>query len=379
MTCAACSGRVQRSLEKSPGVRSANVNLMTGAATVEFDPAATSPDRLVETIRGTGYGAELPSIEHTADDLLATQDQARAEEIHDLRRKFAVSMVVAVLTMILSMPLAALTSHGSDDRSADAGDDAAERLPHPRVPGDPRCLGRHLAVAAVGAHPPGGRLGRPSLLRPRLGRLPAPHGRHEHAHRRRHRSRLRLQSSRSRSRTTGSPRVASSPHVYYEAVAWIIALVLLGNLLEARAKGRTSGAIRRLIAPASGHRAPAPGRNGDRSPARAAPAGRRRGGPPGRDHSRRRGRARRHHLRGRGDAHRRADAGGEVAGRHGRRGHPQPERCRPRPDRADRGRYRALADHRVGARRPRAPRRRSSGSPIGSPPCSCPWSSRSRS
>ena len=37
------------------------------------------------------------------------------------------------------------------------------------------------------------------------------------------------------------------PHVYYESVLWIIALVLLGNLLEARAKGRTSGAIRRLI------------------------------------------------------------------------------------------------------------------------------------
>src|SRR4029077_16981330 len=37
------------------------------------------------------------------------------------------------------------------------------------------------------------------------------------------------------------------PQVYFEAVAAIIALVLLGNLLEARAKGRTSGAIRRLI------------------------------------------------------------------------------------------------------------------------------------
>ncbi len=37
------------------------------------------------------------------------------------------------------------------------------------------------------------------------------------------------------------------PQVYYEAVNWIIALVLLGNLLEARAKGRTSGALRRLI------------------------------------------------------------------------------------------------------------------------------------
>jgi P-type Cu+ transporter len=37
------------------------------------------------------------------------------------------------------------------------------------------------------------------------------------------------------------------PHVYYEAVVWIIALILLGNLLEARARGRTSAAIRRLI------------------------------------------------------------------------------------------------------------------------------------
>ena len=40
-------------------------------------------------------------------------------------------------------------------------------------------------------------------------------------------------------------RARRAPHVYYEAVIWIIALVLLGNLLEARAKGQTSGAIRR--------------------------------------------------------------------------------------------------------------------------------------
>jgi Cu+-exporting ATPase len=38
------------------------------------------------------------------------------------------------------------------------------------------------------------------------------------------------------------------PHVYYEAVIWIIALILLGSYLEARAKGRTSAAIRRLVA-----------------------------------------------------------------------------------------------------------------------------------
>src|SRR6185503_11582263 len=45
------------------------------------------------------------------------------------------------------------------------------------------------------------------------------------------------------------------PFEYYEPVVWIIALVLLGNLLEARAKAQTSGAIRRLIRlrPATAH------------------------------------------------------------------------------------------------------------------------------
>ena len=66
MTCAACSGRVQRTLERTEGVSSANVNLMTGAATVAFDPAVTSAERLVETIRSTGYGAELPVREESS-------------------------------------------------------------------------------------------------------------------------------------------------------------------------------------------------------------------------------------------------------------------------------------------------------------------------
>src|SRR5688500_9795236 len=100
MHCAACSGRVQRSLEKTPGVSAANVNLMTGSATVEYDPVATTVDRLVETIRDTGYGAELPVESDSAEKLIAAQDEARAEEIAGLRLKFAVSMVSAVLTML---------------------------------------------------------------------------------------------------------------------------------------------------------------------------------------------------------------------------------------------------------------------------------------
>src|SRR5687768_15311123 len=66
MTCAACSGRVQRALEKQPGVNTAAVNLMLKNATVEFDPAATSPDALVQAIRSTGYEAALPVPDQSA-------------------------------------------------------------------------------------------------------------------------------------------------------------------------------------------------------------------------------------------------------------------------------------------------------------------------
>jgi copper chaperone CopZ len=60
MSCGGCAGSVQRALEKHPGVNAAAVNLGLKNATVEFDPAATSPDALVQTIRAAGYQAALP-------------------------------------------------------------------------------------------------------------------------------------------------------------------------------------------------------------------------------------------------------------------------------------------------------------------------------
>jgi Cu+-exporting ATPase len=51
MTCAACEARIQRTLTKTPGVVDSSVNLMMGNATVSFDPLATSPVALVDTIR----------------------------------------------------------------------------------------------------------------------------------------------------------------------------------------------------------------------------------------------------------------------------------------------------------------------------------------
>ena len=106
MTCAACSARVQRALETAPGVEEASVNLMTNCATVSYDPQATTPEQLVETIRSTGYGAELPAPGTVPEDWVTGQDAVRAREVSDLRRKFQVSATAAVLVMILTMPLA---------------------------------------------------------------------------------------------------------------------------------------------------------------------------------------------------------------------------------------------------------------------------------
>ena len=59
MNCAACQAHVQKALQKQPGVADAAVNLMTEEATVDYDPAAVTPETLVDAVRATGYGAEL--------------------------------------------------------------------------------------------------------------------------------------------------------------------------------------------------------------------------------------------------------------------------------------------------------------------------------
>src|SRR5690606_23078941 len=119
MTCAACSGRVQRTLSKQPGVAEAAVNLMLVNATVVYDPSQTSPEALVEAIRATGYGAELPAPERTAFEEQEERDRAQAEEFRDLARKAGVSLAAGVLAMLASMPLMAGAAHGGHAPTAD--------------------------------------------------------------------------------------------------------------------------------------------------------------------------------------------------------------------------------------------------------------------
>ena len=59
MHCASCAGRIERNLAKAPGVRKANVNFATSRATVEYDPREAKVGDAIQVIRDTGYDARV--------------------------------------------------------------------------------------------------------------------------------------------------------------------------------------------------------------------------------------------------------------------------------------------------------------------------------
>lgn len=93
MTCASCANRIERKLNKLDGV-AASVNYATERATVDFDPAATDPELLVETVRAAGYDARLPAAEEPAGE---------AEAPSPLRRRLLVSAALTLPVLLLSM------------------------------------------------------------------------------------------------------------------------------------------------------------------------------------------------------------------------------------------------------------------------------------
>jgi Cu+-exporting ATPase len=246
MTCAACSTRIQRALEKTPGIDRASVNLMTNSATVVLDPERITPERVCDVIRDTGYDATLPAADLAVEEIVAEQDRARDAELRNLRRRTVWSLFAAITVMLLSLPLAAA-------EPAQGASDPLMRLMMP--------LSESLRAMA----PPLFALPA-AVLRWTLMAVTLPvvvwAGRDFY---RRAWAAFRHHSAEMNTLIavgTGAAFVSSFAmtaaagwferrglpvQVYYEAVVWIIALILLGNYLEARAKSATSTALRRLI------------------------------------------------------------------------------------------------------------------------------------
>lgn len=225
MTCAACAGRIERVLRKQPGVSSADVNYATRIATVVSVRGEITPKELVQSIERLGYKANMP---RDAASVGATPVSGTADEDRQRIIKLVVATSLTLPVLVIAMSHGAIPILNEPPigpwvnwiqcalttpvllwcgwgffRSAWKG------LPQASANMDTLvALGTGAAflysVAATiwpsffaGAH--------------------ASHERHEQA------------------------------DVYYEAAATIIVLVMFGKMLEARATGRTSAAISRLL------------------------------------------------------------------------------------------------------------------------------------
>jgi len=101
MTCTNCAANIQRALlKKAQGVVSATVNFATERASIRYLPSVISPAEIVKVIQDAGYNAVLPA---QGDDGEDAELLARQREIADQTRKFIVGLVFSLPLFLLSM------------------------------------------------------------------------------------------------------------------------------------------------------------------------------------------------------------------------------------------------------------------------------------
>lgn len=236
MTCASCVSRVEKALKTVPAVQTASVNLATGEAVVRVFGGAASLPAMKAAVEKAGYQVRLAGIEHGPDagaedgagaGRPAAEDDSRearrSREIDGLWRDFLIAFVLTLPLFVVEM-----------------GAHIYPPLHHVLMdvfPGNTLYL-LQFALATAVLVGPGRRFyvkGIPALFRlaPDMNALVA----------------IGTGAAYLYSLvTTFAPDIlpVDARHVYYEAATVIVSLILLGRLLEARAKGRTGAAIRKL-------------------------------------------------------------------------------------------------------------------------------------
>jgi len=97
MHCASCSAVIEKTLAGKAGVVKANVNYATEKATIEYDPTLVQTDKLIRAVESAGYKATL----HEAANLQAAVKDA---ETKTLIRKLILAVVLSIPILIISMP-----------------------------------------------------------------------------------------------------------------------------------------------------------------------------------------------------------------------------------------------------------------------------------
>lgn len=216
MTCAACVRRVENAIKEIEGVREASVNLATARATITHDPVWGGFSALEKAV--TDYGYEyLGKIESAGDD---PAEAARLRDLKELKLKVTVGAVLSVIIFFGSMQhwfgfLQAV------DRQVMLY--AMFVLTAPAV----FWVGSRFFIGAIKAA---------RQKTSDMNTLVAVGA---------------LSAYLYSAAATFFPQFFMSagimPHVYYDGAAMIITLILVGRLLEAKAKGKTSTAIKQLL------------------------------------------------------------------------------------------------------------------------------------
>jgi Cu+-exporting ATPase len=225
MTCAACVRRVEHAVAALPGVAKAEVNLPLSRARIVLDPERATTRGVADAIRDAGYEvpADLIDAQTGGAARLAAIQRAEHDEVRALRRD-------AVIAFVLTVPLLVIA------------------MAHGLVPELPSIIVQ-LALGTVVFLGPGMRYVRRGLVAirhasPDMNTLIALGA-----------GAAWLSSTITSVQWLAGPR-HHMPDVYFEAGAAIISFVMIGKLLESRARARVSDAVRGLmsLAPAAAHR-----------------------------------------------------------------------------------------------------------------------------
>ncbi len=222
MTCASCVNRIERFLRKSDGVESASVNLATETATIRYLPELTGRSELTRTIAASGYELKPPLTDEeragqrTLRAAAEVDDRRRAAEAGRILREATVAIAVAVVIMVAMFWPQTVVPMETINWLA--------LVPATIVQA---WAGRRFYLAAWRAGRHGGAtmdtlvaVGTSAAWAYSVAVTLAPSWVHE---------------------------AGLHPETYFDSSAIVLGLVLLGRWLEARAKTRAGGAIRRLI------------------------------------------------------------------------------------------------------------------------------------
>ena len=221
MSCASCVSRVEDALHAVQGVLEAHVNLATDRATVRYVPGVAEPAAFTRAIRDAGY--EVVGTEG-GDDRADVEGQARADEQRSMKRRFLWALAFALPVFVLEMGfmhVPAMEAWITEQVSTQMLYYVLFGLTSVVMFGPGRYFFEHGWPALKN--------GSPDMNTLVMIGTSAAYGYSVVA--------------------TFLPTVLpeGTVHVYYEAAAVIITLILAGNYMEALAKGRASDAIRALL------------------------------------------------------------------------------------------------------------------------------------